>query len=113
MADSIRPYGPGKFDTILDMHLWEMSLDGADEETGDSSMGVYYCLLRGPFSVTTDLTKDELALLSTSVGVIMSEDGQGFVSVEYFDNLKDLDAAWKECEAEVARFEDMDAENNA
>lgn len=108
----IRSYGPGKFDTVLDSHFWAMSLDGPDEEVGDSSIGVYYCLLHSPFEVTAlDLTPAEVELVKSSVGVIMSEDGQGFVHAEYFDNQAALDKAWRECMDEVERFEAADEEN--
>lgn len=38
-TDGIRPYGPGKFDTILDAYVYSVSCDGGcDDECGDSSV---------------------------------------------------------------------------
>jgi hypothetical protein len=43
----IRPYGPGKFSTVLDSYVYQVTLDGAcDEETGNTNGGSWYGLMR-------------------------------------------------------------------
>ena len=32
---NIRPYGPGKFSHVIDEHVYELSLVGCDDETGN------------------------------------------------------------------------------
>jgi hypothetical protein len=34
-SSGIRPYGPGKFGTIVDSYVYELSLNGPDDECGD------------------------------------------------------------------------------
>ena len=116
MTDEIRPYGPGKFDTMLDAYLYELALNGCDGECGDSSDGTWYGLFRGftvdgAFSDVSPgrLNSAELDILRSSVGCILSEDSQGFVSVEYFDTLDELDAKWAEIEGAHAADESEDA----
>ena len=116
MTDQIRPYGPGKFSTILDSYVYSVSLDGgADEECGSVDGGTWYGLMRNGRTIFRDhdpllesLNEAEQEQLTASAGVIVSEDSQGFVSVEYFETEKDLDAAWAEVEAEVAEDENED-----
>ena len=105
----IRSYGPGKFDTILDCHIYQASLDGCDEETGSAvDMGVWYGLLRGRVKVSEKLTEEEAKLLNTSVGIILSENSDGFVTVEYYSDREELDAAWAECLAETEETEETE-----
>jgi len=44
-SEGIRPYGPGKFDTVLDAYVYELSLAGCDDEMGED--GRWYGLLKG------------------------------------------------------------------
>lgn len=109
-ADGIRGYGPGKFDTIVDSYVYDVSLSGCDEETGSvDETGRWYGLIRGhilpdpgesPLTGTA-LNDAETALLARSAGAILSEDSQGFVSVEYFTDMAKLDREWAAIEAEV------------
>ena len=101
-SDGIRSYGLGKFASILDSYVWEVSMDGADEEVGDVDSGGWYGLMRDGASIVNSivsngetLTTAEDALLAGSIAVILSEDSQGFVSVDYFDTAEELDAAWE------------------
>jgi hypothetical protein len=55
------------------------------------------------------LNEAEQNRLTECAGVILSEDGQGFVHVEYFATMEALDAAWAEIEAEEI-YVDNDAE---
>jgi hypothetical protein len=103
MVDEIRPYGPGKFDTILDAYVYGVTLQGGcDDECGDvSESGHWYGLMRGGSTIFQDhdpfaepLNEAEKELLASSAGVVVSEDASGFVTVDYYDTDEALDAAW-------------------
>lgn len=110
-----RSYGPGKFDSMVDSFLWDASLDGwTDEEAGEADGAGYYALFVGDVldMATTgasahgeSLTDGERAELKDTKAIILSEDSQGFVGVEYFDKAADARAKWKEIVDEVAEFE--------
>ena len=103
MSD-LRAYGPGKFNTVLDSLVYDLSLDGgADEETGSVTENGWYGLMRGPVSVpSSNLTTSEAMYLERQAGAILSENDQGFVSVEYFETVGELDEAWAQIEAGLA-----------
>src|SRR5438445_12059889 len=98
----IRPYGPGKFSTILDCYVYEVSLDGGcDDETGSTEYGRWYGLMKNGRTIFRDhdpmlssLNEDEQAQLTGCAGVIISEDSNGFVSVHYYNTPEQLDDAW-------------------
>ena len=108
----LRPYGPGKFDTMLDQYVYEVSLDGGGDASADAGTYHYelrrhgHTIFRDHDPLLESLTPDEQTYLTESAGCIVSEDSQGFVSVEYFDAMEDLDAAWAEIEAN----EDVDVD---
>jgi hypothetical protein len=116
MSADLRPYGPGKFSTMLDAYVYQVSLEGGcDSEAGDSSVNSWYGLMRNGRSVFRDhdpmleqLTeaKSEFLLNAGSAGVIVREDSDGFVAVEYFDDRAALDARWQEIEAETEETEE-------
>lgn len=117
--NQIRSYGPGKFDTILDSHIYELSLAGCDDETGESETSGWFGILRGlkccpPFSdvsASWELNEAELAYLREHpAGCIVSEDSQGFVSVEYFKTEKALDKRWNSICRYVEKFENETCE---
>jgi len=118
MSDTLRPYGPGKFNTILDSLVYDLSLDGGpDEETGDvSETGTWYGLLRGSVEISADvlsvagetLTDSEKAFLSRQLGAILSENDQGFVSVEYFESAEELELSWSVLSAEAYEADEAD-----
>ena len=96
MSD-LRAYGPGKFDTVLDSFVYDLSLDGClAEESGDvSESGTWYGLLIGPIEISeADLTDSENAFLAKQIGAILSENDQGFVDIEYFESAEDLEDSW-------------------
>jgi hypothetical protein len=103
--DTIRPYGPGKFSTILDSYVYGVSLDGGcDEESGGvSECGEWYGLMRNgrtifrdhdPLLETLNLTEQEK--LTLCAGLILREDSQGFVSVTYYETDDSLESAWSQ-----------------
>jgi hypothetical protein len=111
----LRPYGPGKFNTMLDAAVWEFSLDGCDEATGDVETTGWYGLLRGPLTPapnSDDLTPSEQAFLRAHpAGAILSEDGQGFVTIEYYRTPAERDRAWARIEQDTAGATDDDDAN--
>jgi hypothetical protein len=110
---TLRPYGPGKYSTILDSVIHALTMDGCDDETGDvQECGTWYGLLRGlspkDISATArldnQLTASEMRFVfAHQVGCIVSENDQGFVSVEYFNDREELETRWKAIEEEIAQ----------
>lgn len=117
MKSGIRPYGPGKFNTILDQYVYSVSLyGGADEEESYGDGSGWYGLMRHGRSIFRDhdpmletLNVDEQELLTSSAGVILYEDSNGFVYVTYYDTDSQLDAAWAKVQQE---FQDADGDGN-
>jgi hypothetical protein len=102
---NIRPYGPGKFNTILDSYVYSVSLDGGcDEEEGSiSECGEWFGIMRNGRTIFRDhdpmletLNEDEQEQLTASAGVVLREDSQGFVTVTYYDNTDALELAWSQ-----------------
>lgn len=117
-SDTIRPYGPGKFNTILDSYVYSVSLDGGcDEEEGSvSECGAWCGIMRNGRAIFRDhdplletLNTTEQEKLTSSAGVILREDSQGFVFVTYYDTDESLQAAWSQI---ADRFHD-DSEDAA
>jgi hypothetical protein len=105
---ALRPYGPGKFYTMLDAAVWEASLDGGpDEESGSVDELGWSGLVRAPIldfighdELWNGLTPEEQGFVAAHAGAILFEDSQGFVSVDYFETAAALDAAWAKVVAE-------------
>lgn len=104
--------GPGKFSSDLDAVLRSISLDGPDEELGDSETFNHYSLL-------ADLSADEVEEAAEDAGVelsadeleevdgasaIIEENSQGFVSVELFDSEAAARKKWAALEKEWEKF---------
>ena len=110
MADGVRPYGPGKFSTVLDSYVYSVSLDGGcDEEEGDSDAGIWYGLMRNGRTIFKDhdpfletLNSAEQEQLMSCAGVILYQDSNGFVGVTYYDTNKELNKAWADVVSEFA-----------
>jgi hypothetical protein len=108
LGQGIRPYGPGKFSTVLDAYVYQVSLDGGcDAEVGSSTDVGWWGLMRHGHTIFQDhdpflepLNEQEQEQLQNCAGCILTEDSQGFVYVEYFDNEKALDAKWAQVEHE-------------
>jgi hypothetical protein len=105
MTNIVRPYGPGRFSTILDSYVYSVSLDGGcDEEEGSvSECGAWYGIMRNGFTIFRDndplletLNTAEQDQLTSSAGVILREDSDGFVSVTYYDTDGSLETAWSQ-----------------
>ncbi len=117
MPNDIRPYGPGKFDTILDAYVYKVSLNGCcDDEIGSEYAGSWHGLMRNGRTIFVDhdpllesLNEAEQAHLTESAGVILSEDSRGFVEVEYFDTAESLATAWNALLAEHETDDEVDA----
>lgn len=107
-TSGIRPYGVGKFNTILDQYVYTVSLDGgADEEESYGDCGGWYGLMRNGRTIFRDhdpllesLNADEQELLTSSAGVILYEDSTGFVYVTYYEDDTALNAAWANVQTE-------------
>ena len=102
-TETIRSYGHGKFDTILDEYVYQVSLNGGcDEESGSvDETGRWYGLMRNGRTIFRDhdpmletLNAVEQDQLTSCAGVILSEDSQGFVDVAYYDTKEELDRVW-------------------
>jgi len=121
MTNIIRPYGPGKFSTILDSYVYSVSLDGGcDEEEGNvSECGEWYGIMRNGRTIFRDhdplletLNTAEQDQLTSSTGVIIHEYSNGFVSVTYYDTDESLETAWSQIVDEFHnRSEDEQEEN--
>lgn len=112
-ADGLRRYGPGKFDLWVDSYVYGLSLDGScDEEMGEADGPGWYGLIRGvplaepiePLDEAATLEPAEVEFLRNQAGVILSENSDGFVSVDYFERDSDLMAAWGEVVEDVGKW---------
>ena len=119
MDDTIRPYGPGKFNTILDAYVHSVSMDGCCAECGSvSETGRWYGLMAGPILRDRNdadqeplLNSAERAELASCAGVILTESDQGFVDVEYYETETELHTAWDEIEiADTEQRDEIEAE---
>lgn len=98
---------PGKFANECDEIVWDMSMVGCDAECGDVSYG------DGWFGLLT-FNPSEAAIIKAAgtmdtrpIGAIVNEDGQGFVTVDYFDDTASLPIVWAEI---VAATDDSEGE---
>lgn len=107
----------GKFEggKVIDQYIYELSLEGCDEELGDITERAVWCgLLRGNFKPNAaarrdlEMTKDEIEFLSTRAGAIVIEYEQGFIEVEYYSSETALNLAWAEIARDLADEERED-----
>jgi hypothetical protein len=122
----------GKFDSDLDAALYEITLDGPDEECGDvSEIGYWAGLLRDGAELARLVSTakkgfrsyahitgrgavpdEELADLRRSAGVIVTEDDQGFVHVAMFRTKAELDKEWANCEHDAEEgYDELESED--
>ena len=120
-TEQIRPHGPGRFATQTDAYVYELAQEGLNGEfTGTD--GIWYGLLRAlptiplydpAVNTQTELNPAEQRFLLSKAGVILEESGDGAITVDYFERVSELEAAWEALEqtkAEVANETDMDAD---
>ena len=119
LSTALRPYGPGKFDTMLDSALYNASGDGfLDEECGESHSTGWYGIIREPSGALLrqrrdGMTSAEWEFAVRHAGAILSEDSQGFVHVEWFEKKADLDTAWADAVTWVAQQDEADTKGGA
>lgn len=123
MSKGIRRYGPGKFNTILDSVIYEMIGDGmGDESCGDVSEVGFYAekISLGKDAVKEaerigaeddGLTDEEVEMVRDSVGAIMVENDQGFVTVDYYDNEKEFEKDWEEVQKDASPEDEEEEES--
>lgn len=124
-SGGIRRYGPGKFNTILDSIVYSMISEGMGSEScGDvSEVGFAAELIElGDDDAVKDaeriaaesgdapLTQEEKDRLTSSVGAIMVENDQGFVTIDYYDDEKELDKDWEEIEDDASPEDEEEGE---
>ena len=124
---------PGKFEggLLIDEAAYQFTMNGADEEVGESDSFGWFGLLKtkmpGDFvpdieammkEVDPDnlpLTDTERAFLKRVVGCVVYENSQGFIDVTWYTNKRALETAWrginKEYEAFDAQAEGADVDD--
>jgi hypothetical protein len=105
---SIRMYGLGKFNTVIDSELYAICLDTSwlSDECSCEGLG-WYGVIKCNSGETMNkifakagigLNKSEFELISTAIGVIIHEDTDGFIDVEYYAEPDELGEMWGSCE---------------
>lgn len=86
----LTPYGPGKFNLRVDVIAYNASLDGADSSFGDCSENGFCVSLVSLVSEDHEdddcdrLSAEDRAFLAEQRAAIVTENDQGFVTVEWF-----------------------------
>jgi len=105
-TNEIRPYGAGKFRTMLDEAVFGLALCGGNEAVGDEWSPRHTLLLGwqdGDFALGALTAAERDFLRTNSAGAIVTENEQGFVSVEYYADSAALWADWYDVREEVTR----------
>lgn len=109
----LTPYGsPGKFEggSAIDQVAHDVTLDGAAEELGEADGFGWYGKIEGAIEATDeqirnyDLSQDDIDYLAAVAGAIVSEDSNGFVSVEWYTSRGNLERAWRRLEREYEKW---------
>jgi len=105
-AEGIRPYGPGKFGTIVDQIAWELTMAGADEEVSNEGTSEWYGLLRDVTVEEAEKAAEELKVAPLTDAekewfrvhpfIIIGTGEQGFVAVNGFTNEVTASKLWDE-----------------
>ena len=117
MAKGIRPYGPGKFNTLIDSYAYALTGDGVDEEASLGEGNGWYGLIRLDHSARgairdaavenhDDLTNAEMTMLETAAAIIFFERSDGIVESDWFDNLEDANEQWAAIEEDASEYYD-------
>jgi hypothetical protein len=108
----IRRYGPGKFNYIVDQHIYEMGLNqGADEELSFEHAGWWFAFFTVDprtrewirelaLEAGDKLTEEENSMIDETVAIILFERSDGIVEVDWYDKKADADKAWRAIEKE-------------
>lgn len=112
----IRPYGSGKFNTMMDSAVHHLAMVGTDEELSGMGFG-WAGLIRltpGETLLQPDpsgelggvwLNADEREfLLKHTAGCVLREDTEGSVIISYFTKVEELEDAWKGAQEDYAAF---------
>ena len=114
--DTIRPYGPGKFNTFVDSLVWDaIGTNGTDEELAEEGFGWRGLIRKGetglelevqalPAYKDNPLNPAEIEFLAAQVGCIASEASDGHVDITYYADLAELEAAWKAIQDDYTQF---------
>ena len=114
---------PGKFNSDLDGYVYDLSLDGCADQTGDCQTFNNYSGVRLGREMVPEIAKDaarqgeflkkeDLKTVRDHYGAILEENNQGFVGVEYIKTKREYDKKWNEIEEEYAEFcEEGDGED--
>lgn len=125
MSKGIRRSGPGKFNTILDSVIYQMIGEGmGDESCGDVSevgfaaekisLGRDAIKEAERISAEDDgLTDEEVDMIKDSVGAIMVENDQGFVTVDYYENEKEFEKDWEEIQDDASPEDEEEEEEES
>jgi hypothetical protein len=111
-AEGLRPYGPGKFNTVLDSLIYYVANDHTADIVGDSETGSYSKLPWITVEELNDAAKDdqgiepltpeEVAYVNKNQGgYIMSEDSQGFVTIQGYADESERDSEFDRISNEV------------
>lgn len=114
MSKGIRPYGPGKYNQLIDSHASAVALDlGSDEELS-LEQGGYYALIRvdrafrKAVEEKEELTDEEYELLRVTEAIIFYERSDGIVEAEWFDDVEEANDEWAAIEEELGEEEEED-----
>lgn len=123
MPRGIRRYGPGKYNTILDSYVDQMAGEGMGEGgVGDVSEVGFYAegILLGPEALSEveriakenkdTLTDEERDLIKESYGAIVTENEQGFVAVDYYEEKEEYEGDLDELESQASGEEEEEEE---
>lgn len=93
---------PGKFPDELAEALYQLSLDGPDEEIGSvQEMGWYGLLLGVTPEEVGEYGEEAVEQMEGAQDFIISEDSQGFVDYESFESSADARYRWEEIANEI------------
>lgn len=118
--DVIRPGGPGRFSTMVNQYVYELSQEGLTDEmmcSDGSWLGLLAAMADTPlydegFKAETQLNEAEKRFLKPKAGVIIEEHPDGRFTMDYFERTEDLQVAWENLKprADVASEEDFEDE---
>lgn len=110
--------GPGKFAYLVDEIAYGITMNGSDDECGNSSEGPYFsCIIRGAVAIAgafADIVpamylrlseEDKTFIRLHPAGFILTENSDGFTEVTWYSTEKERETSWSELVKAVAEFE--------